>query len=309
MKPVPEASGGPLRECVNFASGHTWGSVVRADVRIGGHTLQSLPLNVVGDPAAGAVPPSCAWGPAQNTLEELGANGILGVGHFLQDCGTTCVWQALPGAYYQCPSAGAGALCRPTVVPLRDQVQNPVAALPSDNNGLTIELSPDPDASTAAGTVYFGIGTRANNQSAGARIFALDAAGTFVTKYSGREQRSFVDSGANGYFFRADSIANCTRNIGFYCPADAGRATSLVQTASIVGRNGTSATVGFTVDNVDDVFKGQPVLPGLAGPSSGLAGDAAGVCAWGLPFFYGRRVHVLFEGHKLDGVAGPAIAF
>jgi hypothetical protein len=47
----------------------------------------------------------------------------------------------------------------------------------------------------------------------------------------------------------------------------------------------------------------------VAAPSSGLVGGAASLFDWGLPFFFGRTVHVLFEGKTLDGTIGPAVGF
>jgi hypothetical protein len=312
MKTLGEpVSGSPLRECVQFADGHTWGSVVTADVKIAGHTLASLPVNLVGDPAAGATPPSCISGPALGSVAAFGANGVLGVGSFLHDCGPDCASQAIAGMYYVCPSAGTGALCRPTAVALDQQVRNPVAALGNDNNGVTIQLPPVPQAGSASvsGTVYFGVGTQANNTVADARLFKLDRFGTLLTSYGGITQRAIVDSGSNGYFFTSESLTTCARNSSFYCPTVAGVATSAPQMASIMGHNGVSQTVGFTVDNIDQVFTGQAALPGVAAPSSGLVGGAASLFDWGLPFFFGRTVHVLFEGKTLDGTTGPAVGF
>ncbi|HWI83883.1 DUF3443 family protein [Ramlibacter sp.] len=312
LQPVVEAaSGSALRQCVQYADGFTWGSVVSADVKIGGQTLASLPLNLIGDPAAGVPPPTCVSGPGKNSVSLFGANGVLGVGSFVRDCGANCAAYAIPGMYYVCPSAGAGALCRATKVAEAQQVPNPVALLPGDNNGVTIQLPPVPRSGSAlaGGTVYFGVATRSNNTLPGARLLTLDGSGTLLTSYGGVQQRAIVDSGSNGYFFASDSIATCTRHQAFYCPTAGGAPTSLAQTAFIVGRNGRMEAVSFTVDNIDDLFIGQAALPGAAAPSSGLIGGAAGLFSWGLPFFFGRTVQVLFEGMTVDGVTGPAIAF
>jgi hypothetical protein len=196
-------------------------------------------------------------------------------------------------------------------VPLERQVANPVAALASDNNGVTIALPPIPQSgsTSASGTLYFGVGTHAGNELRGARLFTLDRSGTLLTEHGTRTHRAIVDSGANGFVFASDSLATCARNRSFYCPTAGGTATSAPQTAAIVGRNGQRQTVAFTVDNVDQVFAGQAALPGLAAPSSGMIGGAASLFAWGLPFFFGRTVHVLFEGSTVGGTSGPAIGF
>jgi hypothetical protein len=307
------ASGSPLRECVQFADGYTWGSVVVADVQIGGRKLASLPLNLIGDAAAGSAPPDCVSGPAENTVVSFGANGVLGIGNFLQDCGVDCVSHAIAGGYYVCPSGGNGAVCRATTVALDHQVPNPVGALGSDNNGVTVQVTavPHPGALTATGTVYFGVGTQANNALGGAKLLTLDAAGTLVTNYNGfAESGSFIDSGSNGYFFTDPSLATCAHASSFYCPVVGTSPTSVAETAAISGRNGVNSTVGFTVDNADQLFAGNgTALPGLAGPSSGLSAGFSGAFDWGLPFFYGRTVFVLFEGDALNGTAGPAVGF
>ena len=303
------ATGSPLRECVQFADGYTWGSVAVVDVQLGGRRLASLPVNLIGDAAAGAAPPTCVSGPAESTVATFGANGVLGVAGFLQDCGADCVAHAIAGGYYVCP--GAGSDCRPTTVALDHQVANPVAALDSDNNGITVQLEavPQQGAATASGIVYFGVDTRPNNGVVNARLFTLDGAGTFTTHYNGVAEIGFVDSGSNGYFFTDLTLERCASAPYFYCPLAGQSPTAVPKTASIVGQNGTSATVGFTVDHAEQLFKANAAaLPGLAGPIPGSSGLAL-LFDWGLPFFYGRTVHLVFEGSSVAGVAGPAIGF
>ncbi len=313
-KPVTDpASGSPLRECVQFADGYTWGSVVTADVQIGNRNLSSLPLNLIGDAAAGSAPPSCVSGPAENTVASFGSNGVLGVGTFLQDCGANCASNAIPAGYYVCPPNGTGAGCTPTKVALDHQVPNPVAVMGSDNNGVTIQLAavPGQGAATATGTLSFGVGTQGNNSLGSARLFTLDGGGTFVTNFEGASDIGFVDSGSNAYFFPSNTLPACADAPDFYCPKSGVNPTSVPQTATIVGRNGLSATVGFTVDNADQVFAtNSSALPGLAGSTGTLGGGGLGdVFDWGLPFFYGRSVFVLFEGRTLGSTAGPAVGF
>lgn len=306
------ANGSPMRQCTQFADGYTWGSVVVSDVQLAGRTISSLPINLIGDPAAGEAPPSCASGPAKNTVTQFGANGVLGIGSFIHDCGIQCVTNAIAGMYYTCPSAGSGSLCRSVAVPLDHQLSNPVAALDSDNNGVTITIPPvaQAGAQVTAATVFFGVNTQADNAPGDARFFTLDGSGLLQTAYDGQSQRAVIDTGSNGYFFANKSIPTCTTHAAFYCPTVAGAPISLAQTAAIVGINGTNRTVGFTVDNFDAVFTGlQTALPGAAAPNSGLVGDSGGVFFWGLPFFYGRTVHLVLEGKTVAGVKGPAIAF
>lgn len=306
------ASGSALRECVQFADGYTWGSVVTADVQIGTRKLSSLPMNLIGDAGAGVAPPGCVSGPAENTVATFGSNGVLGIGNFLHDCGAGCVTNAFPAGYYACPSSGTAAGCAPAKVGLDRQVPNPIAAMGGDNNGATIQLAavPATGAATSAGTLFFGVGTQGNNSLGSAQLFTLDAFGTFVTNFEGGSDTAFIDSGSNGYFFPSRSLPNCADAPDFYCPKSGDSPISVPQTATIVGRNGVSANVGFTVANADQAFAtNASALPGLAGSTAILGGGLGGTFDWGLPFFYGRTVYVLFEGQTLGSTAGPAVGF
>jgi hypothetical protein len=302
------ATGASLRECVQYADGYTWGSVVVADVAIGPRTLQALPLHLLGDAAAGVAPTGasgCANGPLENSVLQFGANGLLGLGNFLYDCGATCVTTAVPAAYYVCPNQ----VCQPTTVALKDQVPNPVGLFTTDNNGIVIQLPAvaPPGALTVNGTLYFGIATQANNALGTAQFFTLDGYGDLVTTYSGTAlSSSFVDSGSNAYFFNSQLTA-CTSAFdqGFYCPAAATN-----QSATIQGLNGVTRTVDFTVDNAGSLFAvNATAYPDIAGLASSVPNAIADSFDWGLPFFFGRSVFVLFENNTVSGTTGPAIAF
>jgi hypothetical protein len=49
LKINTSASGGQLAECTQFADGFVWGTVRTADVKIGGETARSVPIQVIGD--------------------------------------------------------------------------------------------------------------------------------------------------------------------------------------------------------------------------------------------------------------------
>ena len=109
LRQQTDANGNPVVECGQFADGYTWGPVKVADVKIAGEQAGSVPIQVIGDPAfSSVVPASCSSiGPAENTVQTLGANGLLGVGVFQQDCGIACAQSVIPGTYYICPSTCA----------------------------------------------------------------------------------------------------------------------------------------------------------------------------------------------------------
>ena len=303
MPQANDANGQPLDECTQFADGYSWGTVRTADVTIGNETAASLPIQVIGDPTAPAVPASCVQGPEENTVQTFGANAILGIGNFLSDCGAACASSAIQGTYYDCPPTGT---CAPVTVAVGLQVQNPVSLFGSDNNGVVINLAAaQSPVATLAGTLTFGIGTQADNAlPATANIYMLDPNyGTLSTSFNGAlYSSSFIDSGSNAYFFTDDSIPTCTDQPAFYCPAS----TEAMQ-ASIQGMNGISDVVPFSIDNADSDFATNfAALPNLAGPSGA---SLQGAFDWGLPFFFGRPVYIAFESNVVAGTTGPWVGF
>ncbi len=294
----------PVAECLPFVTGFTWGPVQTADIQIAGEKASSLPIQVISE-SSFPVPASCAnRGTDVDKLSALGANGILGVGNFVQDCGGACALTGPqnPGLYYECPSSG----CVVTQEAVAQQVQNPVALFAQDNNGVVIELpaSGNPQVSLN-GSLVFGIGTQSNNGLSGATVYALDGNGNFTTTFKSQPyNQSFLDSGSNGLFFLNSSVTGipaCPDANFFYCPSSTQNLS-----ASNEGSNGTSGTVNFSVGNADNLFNLNPaasVFGTLAG-SNGLSGFD-----WGLPFFYGRNVFTAIEGRSTPGGNGPYWAY
>jgi hypothetical protein len=300
-----DAAGNPIVECIQFVDGFSWGPVKLADVRIAGESAGSVPIQVIGDPAYSSVPANCSsTGPPENTVLEFGANGILGVGFFLQDCGTACVFSASAGLYYVCPASNT---CQPTTLAVAKQVANPAAMFGSDNNGVIIDLpaiSPS-GAATASGSLIFGIGTQSDNALGNATVIPVDPqTGNVVTVYSGRSYpNSFFDSGSSILFFGTNAFPICNGfAAGLYCPASSQTLSAIVR-----GTNGTSSTLTFSVANADTLFSVNPSFTAfndLAAPNSDPTSFD-----WGLSFFYGRRFYTAFEGQSTPGGSGPYIAY
>ena len=302
------ATGNPLFECLQFADGYTWGSVARVDIRLGGRTISSVPIQVLADAPSGiSAPVECVSGPSENTVGKFGANGLLGVGPFGQDC-PACISTAVVKAYYLCP----GNTCSNAKVSLANQVQNPLPLLASDNNGLVIQMPAvgSPGAATATGALYFGVNTQSNNMLGAASWITLNGGGEFTTVYAGSVlAQSFVDTGSNGYFFNkaaSDTVlVTCTVNKWAYCPVQLTPETGTIQDPN----NGAQRPVNFMVDNADNLFKNNySAFPNLAGPNS-AANAPSNSFDWGLPFFFGRPVFILFEGKTVGTTTGPALAF
>ncbi len=296
------AAGAPVVECGQFLDGVTWGPVATADLKLGGEQASSVPIQVIGGPNAPAVPSDCSSvGAPENTLGQLGANGILGVGLFRQDCGGACITTGAgnPGFYYACPSSG----CVVTAESLTRQLQNPVWMFPTDNNGVLIQLPalPAGGALTSTGMMIFGIGTQSDNSLGSAKVLTVDGSGTLPTLYGSQTYSgTFIDSGSNGIFF-LDSFTTglplCPDTADFYCPA-----SLQTQSATIRGINGTTSAVTFNVGNVDNLNGNFSAFNEVAGPN-------AGTFDWGLSFFFGRTVFTAIEGQSTPGGTGPYFAF
>lgn len=300
-------SGSQLAECATFADGYTWGTVRTATIKIGGETTSTaIPVQIIGDKDASTVPAACSntGGSAENTVSDLGANGILGIGTALTDCGSTCANPATAvnsSNYFACPG---GSSCTRAAVPVAQQVANPVANFPTDNNGVIVQMPPIPDtgAASATGTLVFGIGTQSNNALAAANTFTTDAFGDLTRSvFNGATVTAFLDSGSNGYFFADSSLTLCGSNFsGFYCPSSA-------QTRSItlVGANNVQATANIGILSASTLFGS-----GNKFAYNDLAGQLGSSTAFdlGLPFFYGRYVYHGFDKRASGGQA-PYVAF
>jgi len=298
---LPQAmiNGDPLSNCVQFLDGsYLWGGVNTADVKFSGETASSVPIQLISDATTG-IPSACSnGGMNEDTVATLGANGILGVGPYLQDCGGACAAGTGFRVYYECPASG----CVETRVPVGQQVQNPVSLFATDNNGVVLELpSVSTDATTVNGSMVFGIGTQSNNALGSAKVYTFNNQGYIDTSFNSQSlAQSFIDSGSNGYFFADSSITQCASGDGFYCPS-----SPLSLSASNQGGNGTSGTVNFSVGNADMLFNNV-----ADNAFSTLAGtNVSGSFDWGLPFFYGRNVFTAIETRSTPGGTGPYWAY
>lgn len=327
--PQIASSGGKLAECVTFLSNaFVWGLVQRADVIVGGestttHGSGGIPIHVVGDPgdAAGdssfpAIPSTCGTeANAANSFFNLGANGILGVGSFIQDCPFCETNIPSTPVYYSC----SGDSCSGVTVPQANQTANPVAFF-ADNNGTIIELPAIPDGGQASvtGALVFGIGTQSNNGLGSATVLTQDTRANFTTQFKGQSYpNSFIDSGSNAMFFldsstfaialggnpmpiciQSGQFINDPEISKFYCG-------TLSSSATNVGSNGNSIVVPFSIANAETQFlTNNEAFNNVAGPNSGSFD-------WGMPFFYGRNVYSAISGvTPPSGVpAGPFWAY
>ncbi|GAA0320819.1 DUF3443 domain-containing protein [Sphingomonas oligophenolica] len=319
-----DPSGNAVGECYMYVNSYVFGSVRQADFSIAGEKVANMPFHAIADAGVFSnVPASCSSGGGTNitTVKAFGANGILGIGTTPTDCGPICAAGNTTGAaYYDCPASGCSAIIAravSTTAPFQ-QLPNPVAAFATDNNGTVLVLPSVAPAGAVSmtGTIYFGIGTQANNALGSQTVLPVTTstnrlgAGLLTAIYNGKSlTQSFLDSGSNDYYFIDTSLPACsdTNLSAFYCPT-----TSMLLSPTLTATNGTMVNAAFTLYNPmtttagsSNVAPGLGVNPTLVQPPLQFANSFD----FGVPFFFGRSVYTAIEGRSAGGTQGPYIAF
>jgi len=245
---------------------------------------------------------------AINTVAGFGANGVLGVGVFAQDCGAACVSAATPlAAYYGCTTAG---VCTAENVALVDQVTNPVAAFAVDNNGIIVTMPNLINANgdtSVQGELIFGIATQADNAlpATGLTVLGANASGDFTATYNGGTTLlpALIDSGTDAYAFNDSTIVVCSTGsfVGYYCPAPAPQNVFAVNIGA--GANSATNTVNFAIADPNTFMAGASAFINLAG------GPGSTRFVWGMPFFYGRKIYIGIDQKVTGAFTGPYYAY
>jgi hypothetical protein len=322
---------GVLAECQQFGGGYSWGSVRNVDITFAGtqETVSNIPMQVMGDmepaPAANCAALSTTGyeltGSTTNasgvaianplTYQYLGANGIVGLSLFAQDCDicTTTAEPPLgtgttPGLVYAVCADSTGNHCTPTTLPLNQQVVNPVAMLATDNNGFLIRMPPvgTAGAASATGSIIFGIGTQSNNALGNVTKYLADPneePGFVYTTYDAvANQFGIFDSGSSLYYFEdpTGTIQLCGTTAPadqYYCPggssAQSGAAgTTLHLTATIndwLNDAEPSAVTPFSITNLVNLASTSYAANDIGGP------QVLDYFIWGMPSFYGKTLY------------------
>jgi len=345
---VADRSNHPVLECVQFADfSYVWGPVVLGTVQMAGETAAQVPMESVApntgipiqviatpyDQANGfegglvsvpAAPTSCLSSPLTgglpndvNSLQNLGINGILGVGTFLQDCGADCASSTPPNQYFVCPAGDCSAVS----VPQNLQVWNPVAAFAYDNDGLMLslpEVFPLNGSQALTGSLTFGIDTQSDN-TLGGGMFALDAYGNFpqvtftyqqptlsyptvLVSYMSPQNGSYIDTGSPAIYFSdaqtlgiPECLSASSEPLSFYCPPEALSGFS----ATVFGTNQSKYTFTWNLLNAQALLKNGNSVFNTLGGDSGVDASTDFVDL-GLPFFLGRSTFVGFAGTTIE---------
>jgi len=305
-----DAQGQAIEECMTFGGGQTWGPVALADVTLAGESATKLPVQIMDDTNTGAPPPATcgASGTLINGVAGFGANGILGVGVFSQDCGAACVNPTTPLAlYYGCTAAGA---CTAENIALAGQVTNPVAMFAADNNGIIVSVPNLQNANgdlSVTGQVIFGIATQSDNAlpPVGLTVLGADAHGDFTATYNGGTTvlPALIDSGTDAYSFDDPTMMPCASGafVGYYCPTVAPQSVYAVNTG--VGLNNAANRVDFAIADPNSFVANAAAFIDLGG------GGGSTRLTWGMPFFYGRKVYIGIDQRLSGTYTGPFYAY
>lgn len=319
LSQLTTSSGGSLANCVQYDDNTAdWGPVQMAGIILGNEPAVQTPIQVIdstfGDPTV------CAE--QEYTLDTDpttdGYNGLLGIGLYAQDCGSYCetVQNPIPSGwpYFSCN----GSSCTATAVSTSSQLQNPVALLPKDNNGVIVELPSisDNGMPSASGSLVLGIGTESNNiPPSTVKVYLVDDNPNdpnytdFNTWVNGTYYPySFIDSGSNALFFSpptgTTSLPVCSDDSGWFCPASTTSFTAI--TSGYNDTNPNSGTeVSFQIGNYDTLVNDSSnwVFNDIGGTTQ------AGEFDWGLPFYFGRDVYQGIEGRWSSLGTGPYWAY
>ncbi|MGO8787917.1 MAG: DUF3443 family protein [Terriglobia bacterium] len=326
---VQDSTDDQLQECIQYGdTSYSWGPMWLADVQVGGETASNVAIQVIGGNAGNAtfanVPSQCLAVPVasgvpnggnEDTVATFGANGVLGVGPYPQDCGSGCTdssnltTSGYP--YYVCPT---GQACSPTTVPVADQAVNPVAFFSSsDTNGVMITLGSvaASGAASATGTMYFGISTQTNNSLGSATVYALNDYETIDTvTYNGIAYTggfNGFDTGSNAlYVSDAATLGttDCADDPGLYCPSS----TLNLSNITLTGDGGVgSGTVSLSIVSADSLLNtnsGFAAFNDIAG--DGGTSPSNDDFDFGLPFFLGKTIFVGIAGTTVpSGASAP----
>ncbi len=286
----------PVYECIEYGDGSAvWGPVQRANVVLtASEQALNVPIHLIGS-SAGNPSQVCAGNPTFSSPAAALYNGSLGLGFFVQDCGPVCASSNNNRVYYTC----SGTSCTGAAVPLASQVQNPVAHLPVDKNGICLMFPSVPSGGTplVSGYLVLGIGTQSNNGPSGVVAYGADQNGNFTTVFNNITYPAFLDSGSNGFFFPDSQVQTCDG--GWFCPPS----TLTLSATTTASAGSPSAVVQFQIANFNTLINSSNNV------FSNIGASQPGLFDWGLPFFLGRNVYIGLEGTASGLGAGPYWAY
>ncbi len=291
-----DSQGNQLGECVFFGTAALWGPIATAEIILGQEPEVVAPVQLIDASFAGqSASVNPCKEPVEDSPENAGLNGILGIDAFSSDEGY--------GVYFSCTPQGCSQV---PIQPLRF-VQNPIALLPADNNGYVVSLPPvgDSGARVVTGELIMGIGTQGNNTPPAVSVLTRNSAnGRIATSYNGITYPAFLDTGSTFLFFPDATIPFCQTIDGAFCPP-----SSINLSATNHGLNQVSTVINFQVANAESLREtGNGVFDNIGG-NLGAGNPFSAEFDWGLPFFLGRTLYAGMAGKNSVLGVGPYWAY
>jgi len=76
------------------------------------------------------------------------------------------------------------------------------------------------------------------------------------------------------------------------------------------GATASASNVGSASNPVDFALASPDTFVAGAAAFSGLGGGLGSTSfAWGMPFFYGRKIYIAFDAHTVGSLSGPFYAY
>jgi hypothetical protein len=224
---------------------------------------------------------------------------LLGVSSTKQDCGAYCAGTASP--YYYANGVEV-------VVAASQQLTDPVTMFGSDNNGVLLSLPSisSNGATSATGTLTFGIDTQSDNTLSALGLTQYQTSGNSLSAMFGSSSTSAIfDSGSPMYYFSDAAIPKCS-NTTYYCPG-----SDVALSLNVSGENGTQSTQNFSIRSAATLLTQTPSNYAFSniGEDSSANASLNSVFDMGLTFFFGRSVGFVFDSMPTYEGQGPAIVF
>lgn len=292
------ANGNKVGECVSYGDGsQNWGSIAYANLQLAvGATATNTPIQII-DSTFSKVPSSCYN--ATSSPTDFGYNGILGVGLSKNDGGN----------YYSCN----GNSCTSYNLPIKQQVANPVSLLPQNNNGITLTFDNvgSGGGSGITGQLIFGVSTTQSNTVNVANTYpaTFDSNGipVFNSQMNSINYSGFLDSGTNTLSFNGSGISGlsqCTGQLaGFFCPI-----STINLSPSNLNSNSNYINSSISIANAYNILNSGDSAYSNIGATI-PSGIGQNYIDYGIPFFYGKTIQLVFQGSSSNIVNGPAWAW
>ena len=194
------------------------------------------------------------------------------------------------------------ARCTSVAVPQSQQVSNPVAFMPTDNNGVVVSLPAleAAGAGSAFGYLVLGIDTESNNSSQGKSVLSTNSLGNISTTVAGHTYyASFIDSGSNGLFFPSAGTVLAVGSDGFYDPSMIAPLSAALSDGSH-SLNGIFRFLAPITLSTRTIQTSRSTMSERPPPQTSI-GDCRS--------FYGKSVYVGIEGTTSMAGTGPYWAY